>query len=102
MTQPEPPQVIIIGLREVAEDVKKISQNQTDLVNRFDIHLAEQRIRMAALEEDNKQQKATAKALSDELATLKQNSVTKGSMWAGIGTIAGVGAVAVGAIALFK
>lgn len=102
MTQPEPPQVIIIGLKEVAEDVKKIGQDQSAFVNRFDIYLAEARIRMATLEEDSKQHKKDAQTLRDELALLKQNSVSRGSMWLGIGTLAGVGAMAVGAIALFK
>lgn len=102
MTQPDTPQVIIVGLKEVAEEVKKIGQNQCDLVHRFDIHLAEQRIRMAALEEDSKQQAEAAKNLGDELSALKQNSVTKGSMWVGIGTLATIGGVAVGALALLK
>lgn len=110
MTQPEPPpQVIIIGIREVLDEVRTVAYNQEgmsrdvqSLVSRFDIHLAEQRLRMAALEEDGKEHKLATENLRNELADLRQNAVTRPAMWLGIGTLATVGGVAIGALALLK
>jgi hypothetical protein len=95
MTQPEPPHVVIIGLKEVLEEVKSLNKNHCDFVNRIDVFIAGQTLRTAALEE-------SAKTSRDAIALLKENAVTRPAMWVAIGALAGVGAVAVGAIALFK
>lgn len=95
MTQPDPPQVVIIGLKEVLEEVRKVSSNQTALVNRFDVHIAEHTLRVANLE-------AAAKKDHDDIAMLKQTAVTRPAMWVALGALAGMGAVAVSAVALFK
>lgn len=95
MTQPDSPQVVIIGLKEVLEEVRRVNKNQCDLATRFDVYLAAQQYRMEALEKASQRQ-------SDELDTLRQNAVTRPAMWVAIGTLTGIGTLAVGAVALFK
>jgi len=95
MTQPDPPHVVIIGLKEVLEEVKTLNKNHCDFVNRIDVYIAAQTIRVAALEE-------SAKTSRDAIALLKETAVTRPAMWIAIGALASVGAVAVGAVAAFK
>lgn len=96
MTHAEPPpQVVIIGLKEVLEEVKSLNRNHCDFVNRIDVYIAGQTVRMANLEEAMKADRA-------DINLLKQTAVTRPAMWVALGALAGMGAVAVSAVALFK
>lgn len=95
MTQSEHPQVVIIGLKEVLEEVRNLSKHHCDFVNRIDVYIAGETIRINNLEKASERDR-------QDILQLKQHAVTRPAMWVAIGVLAGLGSVAVAAVALFK